>query len=414
MSPTRSFSFVTLGALATLACSMGAQEAVVSSAFESHDLDRSVQIGYGVAVADVDGDQRPDVLLADKKQFVWYRNPGPDAITGPWEKHVLAENLTARDNVCIAAEDIDGDGKCEIAVGAEWNPSDTEKSGAVFYLIAPEDRTKPWQPVRLAAEPTTHRMRWIRLRSGSESSHKDWGLVVAPLHGRGNKAGQGAGVKVLLYHAPDDLNSPAAQWRTELISDSMHMTHNFEVTHAAGTEAPSIMLAGREGLFRYTREGERWNEQHIVSTKTGGFLGAGEVRQGRLGNGEKFIAAVEPMHGTELTMYRLQGASPSRQVLLSTMADGHALACGRLSAGGDQIVVGYRGNPQQPRPVGIKLFEPMDPEGKQWTESWIDQNGMACEDLLLADLNGDQRLDIIASGRSTRNLKIYLNKATAQ
>jgi hypothetical protein len=29
-----------------------------------------------VAVADVDGDKAPDILLADKKQFAWYRNPG--------------------------------------------------------------------------------------------------------------------------------------------------------------------------------------------------------------------------------------------------------------------------------------------------------------------------------------------------
>src|SRR5918998_567021 len=84
-------------------------------------LDAKVQIGYGVAVADVDGDKAPDVLLADKKQFVWYRNPGPAKAAEPaaWQKHVMAENLTPKDNVCLAAQDLDGDGKCEVAVGAE-------------------------------------------------------------------------------------------------------------------------------------------------------------------------------------------------------------------------------------------------------------------------------------------------------
>src|SRR5262245_45466742 len=160
--------------------------------FQAVTLDDKVQIGYGVAVADVDGDKAPDILLADKKQFVWYRNPGAAKAADPasWQKHLLAENLTEKDNVCIAARDVDGDGKCEIAVGAEWNPGDTEKSGAVFYLIPPADRTQRWEPVKFpAVEPTTHRMKWIKLEDNS------WGLLVLPLHGRGNKNGEGAPVK---------------------------------------------------------------------------------------------------------------------------------------------------------------------------------------------------------------------------
>lgn len=36
---------------------------------------------------------------------------------------------------------------------------------------------------------------------------------------------------------------------------------------------------------------------------------------------------------------------------------------------------------------------------------------MACEDLKIADLNGDGKLDIIASGRATKNLVIYWNES---
>ena len=42
--------------------------------FETQILDANVSIGYGITIGDVDGDRKPDILLADKKQFVWYRN----------------------------------------------------------------------------------------------------------------------------------------------------------------------------------------------------------------------------------------------------------------------------------------------------------------------------------------------------
>src|SRR5215471_8047824 len=157
--------------------------------FRAVEIDSKIQIGYAVTVADVDGDKKPDILVVDKKQIVWYRNPS-------WEKFVIAENLTPLDNVCIAAADIDGDGKAEIAVGAQWNPGDTLNSGAVFYLIPPKDRTQKWEAVELSHEPTVHRMRWVRGADGK------FELIVVPLHGRGNKNGEGAGVKILGYKVP--------------------------------------------------------------------------------------------------------------------------------------------------------------------------------------------------------------------
>src|SRR5678815_7079 len=140
--------------------------------FEEQVIDNNISIGYGLALGDVDGDGKPDILLADKKQFVWYRN-------GDWKKFVMAENLTEHDNVCIAARDINGDGKVEVAVGAQWNPSETgnaEQSGAVYYLSRPDDPTQLWKAIELYHEPTIHRMQWYRSSEGKIY------LIVAPLH----------------------------------------------------------------------------------------------------------------------------------------------------------------------------------------------------------------------------------------
>ncbi|MES1221473.1 MAG: VCBS repeat-containing protein, partial [Bacteroidota bacterium] len=41
--------------------------------FTPQVIDTSIKIGYGLALADVDGDGKTDILLADSKQFVWYR-----------------------------------------------------------------------------------------------------------------------------------------------------------------------------------------------------------------------------------------------------------------------------------------------------------------------------------------------------
>jgi hypothetical protein len=42
----------------------------------------------------------------------------------------------------------------------------------------------------------------------------------------------------------------------------------------------------------------------------------------------------------------------------------------------------------------------------------IDDGGMACEDALAVDLDGDGRLDLNAGGRATHNVKIYWNRGS--
>jgi hypothetical protein len=371
---------------------------VVFPTFRAVDVDIEIEIGYGVAVADVDGDGRPDIVLADKHQIVWYRNPS-------WTKHLIAKRLTELDHVCIAAKDINGDGKAEIAAGAGWNPGDTVDSGSVHYLVAPEDRTRKWQPIALHHEPTVHRMRWVENRDGKHD------LVVLPLHGRGSKGGEGAGARMLAYKTPSSLSE---QWEVELIDDSMRMTHNFDLVKWTGQPGTELLIAGKEGVLHLVPTATGWERRQIIGNRPGqtDMRGVGEVRSSAAGD---FVVTIEPMHGNQLVCYTPMASDPSglweRRLLDDTLADGHALACGDLMGlGYDQVVVGWRAMNMPGRKVGIKLFVPIDEEKTRWKQTLVDDNQMACEDLVLADMNGDGRLDIVASGRSTRNVRIYYNE----
>ena len=233
-------------------------------------------------------------------------------------------------------------------------------------------------------------------------------LVVAPLHGRGNKGGVGAGVKLLAYTPPTD--PLRDQWQTELLDDSLHVTHNFDLgqwdREERATAAEEIAYLGREGAMIIRRIGSGWTKEPLI-----GVQGGGEIRMGRIRRSKRFMATIEPFHGDKLVVYEYGSndlsKAPHRSVLADDLSQGHAIATGDLlGQGTDQIVVGWRNrNPQGE--FGIRLYTRSS--SGAWTASWVDRNGIACEDLRVDDLDGDGDLDIVASGRSTHNLKIYWN-----
>ncbi|MEJ7647348.1 MAG: VCBS repeat-containing protein [Chryseolinea sp.] len=362
-----------------------------SPKFKAQVVDSDVSIGYGLAIGDVDGDKKPDILLADKQRFVWYRN-------GDWKRFVLVENLTASDNVCIAARDIDGDGKVEIAVGGQWNPgetSDTLKSGSVHYLIRPSDPTQPWTPVKLHHEPTVHRMKWVKI------DNNKFHLVVLPLHGRGNKDGNGRGVRIFSYEKPKDAK---AKWKLFLVDSTMHLTHNFDVMMR--DQGESLYIGGKEGAKIFNFEGSKWSSQRGREW-VGQGNSFGEIRIASQQQTPLFVAAIEPMHGNFLSIYN---ARNEKIILASDLNQGHALGVGDLLGKNSmQIVAGWR-EPDTTKKTGIKIFVQLNVTNNNWSNYWIDDNEIACEDLQLADLDGDGKKEIIASGRATHNLKIYWNK----
>ncbi|WP_035615175.1 FG-GAP-like repeat-containing protein [Haloferula sp. BvORR071] len=360
--------------------------------FRAQTLDDKLGIGYGLSIADIDGDGKQDIVLVDAKETVWYKNP-------EWTKQRMTGSLTKQDHVCVAACDIDHDKKAEVAIGAEWNPGDTKNSGAVFTLTAPEDRTKEWSAQQQHREPTVHRMHWIKQAAG------DYFLAVLPLHGCNNVNSEGDGIRFLGYQPQKDAGK---EWPTFLINDQFHLAHNFDPIPWPGTAGDSMLVACKEGVHLLRKSGDAWQATRMTEK------GAGEVRLGKLPNGKRMIATIEPFHGNEVAINpeAESGLWSAKRVLLDgSLAEGHALATADfLGLGYDQLIAGWR-KQDKDKKVGIRMYVPTAEDGATWKlHSTVDDNTMACEDFKVADLNGDGKPDIIAAGRATKNLVVYWNE----
>lgn len=356
--------------------------------FEPQVIDEAVEIGYGVAIGDVDGDGKSDIILVDKREISWFRNPD-------WKEISIVKNLSLRDHVCTAVEDIDGDGKVEIAAGAQWNPGDTtnaEQSGAVFYLQRPAKEGEAWTPLKLPHDPTTHRMRWV-VGEGKPA------LVVLPLHGIGNKDGAGENtVKVRVHRVdPAQAGDPAA-WSNEVLGAKLHVTHNFDLRDGL------LYIGGAEGIVRERIGADESTALITTENSNPPTRGVGEIAKG-----PDFIAAIEPFHGNDLVVYREAAEKWERTLVTDSLNQGHALGLADFNGDGrEDIAVGWR-NPDAEGHVGVKIF--FQKEDGSWEQPfWVARDLVASEDLKIADLDGNGKPDIVVSGRSSKNLVIFWNK----
>ncbi len=365
--------------------------------FRPEQIQRDFGVVYAVLTADVNGDSKPDIVAINPTQAVWYENPG-------WRRHVVLDGGTKKDNVCIAAHDVDGDGKLDLAVGADWQPSNTAAGGSLQWIR--QSPALPWNLIPIGEEPTLHRIRW-----GDVDGDGRQELIVVPLHGRGTKgpAWDGNGARILVYRPPKDPSRDA--WQPEVADESLHIVHNFIV------EEGEIWTASKEGVHALKRgAGGVWNKRRL------GEGAPGEIKLGRL-NRVRHLATVEPWHGNSIVVYSEPTAPPDpqaalrdkptaianalwkREVIETQLAQAHALGWGDFDGdGADDLAVGWRG-----KPFGVGVYR-RDPAGR-WSKSMVDDGGMAAEDLAVEDLNGDGRPEIIAAGRATGNVVIYWNES---
>jgi hypothetical protein len=368
--------------------------------FRAEEIATDFGIGYAVTTGDVNGDGRTDVVAINATDLVWFEAPS-------WQKRVILTGVTPRDNVCLALHDIDRDGRLDVALGASWQPTNTT-SGGTLHWVRQGAPGAEWTLHSIAEEPTLHRIRWADLDGDGNRE-----LLVVPLHGRGTKGPdwQGQGARILIFTPP--ANPARDPWPVEVVDDTLHIVHNFLPTNMDEGKAEEILTASREGvtlLHRATKTTIK-ADSRIKTDLTVSWVrtligeGApGEIKLGRVG-GRRMIATIEPWHGKSVVIYADQPGVWARSVIESEITGGHALGWADFDGdGNDELAVGWRD--QKP---GVAIYA-VDRDGALKSKVTIDDGGMATEDLVVADLNGDKQPDIIASGRATRNVKIYWNE----
>ena len=386
--------------------------------FEAQEIDpHAGNVVYAVTVADVNGDRKPDVVAVTEDAVVWYENSS-------WTKHDIIRKATLRDNVCIQPQDIDGDGRIDFALGAGWRPPDTKTASTLQWLG--RDAEGHWQVHAIQyEEPALHRIRWGSVK-GPGAGKKQ--LVVAPLQGRGTRGpnwGAGEGVRVLVYDVPEKPTD--ANWPVEVADSSLHTIHNLQLIDLNGDQRDEIVLAAWEGVFVLERNlAGKWTKTRVGSgnQESNPSKGSSEVKVGRLRQGGSYIATIEPWHGYQIVVYTptsspvTPGVVPlwTRLVIAEPLQWGHAVWCANLDDDEDEeLIIGQR-DPNKsgstvPRGPGVFVFDPKPGSNPPTFERHtIDDGGMACEDAVAADLDGDGRPDLIAGGRATHNVKIYWNR----
>jgi FG-GAP-like repeat len=382
------------------------------ASFRMVELPEKIDVGYAVLLVDVNGDGKKDIVVVDSERIIWFENP-------TWKMHTIIKGLTKPHNVCIDAYDIDGDGQLDFAVGADWKPFNTKTGGTLQWLKRGKTLDEPWSVYPIDTEPTVHRIRFADIDGSGKKA-----LISVPLMGRSstqkNNWIDGLPLRVTAYRIPKDPTKD--RWVPEVLDESLHVSHNFHPIDVPNTTRNDILTASYEGVNLLSMQDGKWKRQHLGTGNQDNpkrSRGSSEIKQGKLKNGKKFIATIEPWHGNQVVVYTEpaeKGKMWDRHVIDEQLRWGHAVSCADLDGdGSDELIIGVRDEPGKTDKFiesrGVRIYKALDDKGAKWQRQILDNGGVAVEDLAVADLNGDGRPDIVAVGRQTHNIRIYWNES---
>ena len=350
--------------------------------FQIHEVATGLRGGYQVVIADVNHDGKPDLigLASGLTEVAWFENPG-------WQKHVIVSDIKQPINLAVVKADKSG---VTIALAHDFSPNAKQSVGTVSILESTGDVTQPFKRTDIDKLPTSHRMRMLN------------GLVVnAPLTDEKAVAPDYRGATPLVFYKP-------GEWKRQLITDADDgVLHCIYPVDWDGDGKQQMLTASFQGIFliRQLKDG-KWERTKLAAGSPDPWpkSGASDVAVGKLRN-ERFLATIEPWHGNVVAVYTKENGEWRRNVIDTSLADGHTLLTANLDgADRDVIIAGYR---QRGGSLNLYRFD-----GKQWVKSLLDEGGMAAAGCAVGDLNGDGRPDIACISTATATLKWYENLGT--
>ena len=345
--------------------------------FTAHTIASDLKGGYHLVIADLNHDGKPDVIAlgSGMSELVWYENP-------TWERHVIAGGFSRMINCVVVGDDI--------VVASEFS-NEAAKSAGVVQVLHREGDT--WTKREIDRLPTSHRLRLADIDGSGKAV-----VISAPLTAPAAAGPDYRGNTPLVYYRP-------GEWKRHVISEeNTGVVHGLFIMDWDGSGRDSILTASFTGIHRFElgKDG-KWTRTEIAKGDPAAWpkSGSSDVTVGELGE-TRFLAAIEPWHGSQVVVYRERGGTWQRQIIDSSLLDGHTIQSADFDGDGrDEIVAGYRGQGKS-----VNLYT-ADASGEHWSKRVLDDGGMGAAACAVADLNGDERLDI-ACIDATR-LKWYEN-----